>query len=87
MIWTWRNQKDIPTPKTEVGKSKINNQVLRKHIASRMQSPIRKRKISIRVNLFRSAHFTRGKQTAHANTNTHGSKFKHGLNTPGCDEM
>ena len=35
-----RNQKKIPTPKTEVGKNQTNNQVLytMKHIVSRMSS-------------------------------------------------
>ena len=35
-----RNQKEIPTPKTEVGKNQTNNQVLipRKHFVSRMAS-------------------------------------------------
>ena len=28
MIKKWRNQKETPTPKPEVGKNKINNQVL-----------------------------------------------------------
>ena len=44
MIKKWHNQKEIPTPKTEVGKNLINNQVLllRKHIVSRVStySPI-----------------------------------------------
>ena len=37
MIRKWRNQKEIPTPKTKVGKT-INSQVLllRKHILSRL---------------------------------------------------
>ena len=40
MIRKWCNQKEIPTPKTEVGKNLLNNQVLvlRKHIVSQVSS-------------------------------------------------
>ena len=40
MIRKWCNQKEIPTKNTEMGKNKINNQVLilRKHIVSLVNS-------------------------------------------------
>ena len=40
-----------------------------------------------RVNILRCANFTRGKQMAHANANTHPSIFNMGKFTPGSDQM
>ena len=41
-------------------------------------SPIRMRQKYTRVNILRCAKFTRGKQVANANANTHRSKFTYG---------
>ena len=41
-------------------------------------SPIRMRQKYTRVNILRCANFTRGKQMAHANANTHQSIFTYG---------